>query len=330
MLPTSCSQRLLSLLNQALLSCKEEEKHLEQQLRECRVLLGPWKREKIESLKQNDKKDVLGDRVPSEKEMQEVELLNKALEKALRVRGTSNSETNAPKMPSSTQRMQSHPTVVEKPVKPTCKTADLRTKPVAYRLNPPYRTNPEMKRAGGSGRTTSNGKSMGLPCSVQPGKTKDNNSNLEQSEAKQESNMSKNNTIGSSTGDSSLPAPSENPEESKAIYVSLKHIGAFLKLPMEYRREYSRNNRLWDKFYEIQNIISSPQPSFMEMLQETFVPGSPRQSLAELEEETVRLKMAVASVQQRIDIIEKWPAAGKGKTQMLLSTQQQINVNLNY
>ncbi|XP_018091968.1 tubulin epsilon and delta complex protein 2 isoform X2 [Xenopus laevis] len=238
--------------------------------------------------------------------MQEVELLNKALEKALRVRGTSSSETSAVKMPSSAQRTQSHPTIVEKPAKQPSKTVDLRTKSAAYRLNPPYRTNPEKKRVCGSGRATSNGKSVLLASSAPPGRTNDNNT---KSESKEELKTGKN-MIGSSIGDSSLPAPSENLGDTEPCYVKLKHIGASLKLPMEYRREYTRNNKLWEKFYEIQNIISSPQPLLMEMLQETFVAGSPRQSLAELEEETLRLKMAVTSIQQRIDITEKWPAAG--------------------
>ncbi|KAG8433174.1 hypothetical protein GDO86_017457 [Hymenochirus boettgeri] len=305
MLSTACAQRLVSLLNQALLSCKEEEKQLEQQIKECRVLLGSWKIKKCESepLKQEEQKKDPEDRVPSKEAMQEVELLNKVLEKALKVRGNSSLEPAGMKVPATSQ------TYPHTSKRPTSRMRDLRKKQDSCKMNPPYKTNPEKKRILRSGRRTSDCKATVLPCSAQSTRENNKSANEKQPEAREGSDIVEN-VMEKFVSASSIAPSMENTEDSESNCFTLQHKGATLKLPIEYRREYARNSRLWDKFYDIQNITPPSQPHFMQMLQSTFVPGSPRVSLYELEEEVIRLKLTLRAMKKTIDFTENHTEPG--------------------
>ncbi|KAM4697955.1 tubulin epsilon and delta complex protein 2 [Rhinophrynus dorsalis] len=337
MLSAASSHRLLSLLNKAILNCKEEEKLLEDEVRHCRSLLGAWKMDESESLTQEEKRSETPDKEPPADELQEMEMLNKALEKALRVREKIKPEPHGVKAPTKSQKSQSCPPAKEKSPKPTSKTSKPIAKAATSQLNPPYKTNPEKRRVRGSVRLTSNAKAVLAACQGQQGtergteKTEGTNSG--QAKAREDSSRAENTLRNPIPPPCTLPM-TEKQEEREEQPFTLKHKGATLRLPLEYQREYTRSSRLWEKFYEIQNLPPAAPPPFLQMLQATFVPDSPRVSLSQLEEETMRLKSAVSSLYQRLDLILQCPDPGPPQWQnyrellMLESLQEDVTKEL--
>nr|DBA19390.1 TPA: hypothetical protein GDO54_015235 [Pyxicephalus adspersus] len=96
---------------------------------------------------------------PSVEELEEVELLNKALKKALKVRGSLKCE-ESPKIPSTTQTVPANPTTNEKTTKPLQKLGNTGIKAGTYQLKPPYKTMPEKRRVGGSAKPASTSRSL--------------------------------------------------------------------------------------------------------------------------------------------------------------------------
>ncbi|KAM4632151.1 tubulin epsilon and delta complex protein 2 isoform 1-T2 [Discoglossus pictus] len=290
MLPASCSQRLLSVLNHALFNCKEEEKQLEEQIDLCHTLLNTWKTTESESLKQNETTSTCQEGELPVEELHEVELLNKALERALRVRGSFRGESSV-KPTSYIQRAPSCPPTKEAPPKTAYKTAPSSTKTVQYLLNPPYKTNPEKKRV-------SNFRKVVATSSTELATIKDTYNRDGQSDTKEDfcrTEMAKS---------VSLPSFFPDVETTEEQLVTLKDKGATLKLPVEYRREYTRNSRLWEKFYETPHLRAS-QSEFIQKLQTTFTQGCTEMSLSELEEEVVRLEQILSSLQQSLNSSKK-------------------------
>ncbi|XP_063790752.1 tubulin epsilon and delta complex protein 2 [Pseudophryne corroboree] len=302
MLSSSCSHRLLSLLNQALLSCKEEEKQLEEHLRQSRVLLGGWNTDKCETLEQDDKLSEPQESQLSPEELQEVELLSRALEKAMRVRGKSGMEAPTITAPPSTQTVLSCPPTKQKPAKPSNRLLHAGSKPVSYQLNAPYKTNPDKRTVRGPGRGSLNNKTARLTPLQQPAPQKGKD---RQPETRGSSTRTPSTIVKPDSPPSTVP-DEETPRQEK----TLKDKGATLKLPMEYRQEYMRNSRLWEKFYETQVHVPASRPSFIQRLQTTFLPEAPQLSLFEIEEEAARLQRAVESVQQNIDTATNWQGSG--------------------
>ncbi|KAM8960408.1 tubulin epsilon and delta complex protein 2 [Pelodytes ibericus] len=304
MLSADCSHRLMTLLNQVIHNCKEEEKILEDQLRKYHVLLRPWKTDKNEDKEQDEEPSgsLAFQTDPSQEEMQDVEMLNKALEKALKVRARSRPESTGCAL--HTQVKPTCPPTKAKSQKSSSKSSCCGTKPVTYQLNPPYKTYPENRRAReGSSRGASNDKTAHLTTAISSCPTeRDVCGTVRQSEPGEGSSTE--GMLGKSASNSLTHQEVQDPQP-----FTLKNKGCTLRLPAEYRRLYSQNSKLWERFYEIQNH-PSPESSFIQNLQMTFSPGCPTMSLSELEEETSRLETAVTRMRQSIESVEKWQGTG--------------------
>ncbi|XP_030068779.1 tubulin epsilon and delta complex protein 2 [Microcaecilia unicolor] len=167
MLPTDCAQRLLSILNRAQEDCTEQKKQLEEHLSISRTLIGKWKinvpgNPKQEASNENEHGDE-----PSPEECRDLELLNKALAKALRIResilatgskvqgdakGIEKGVDKKPAPRNSAGHQKS--TCKERTPKSitatsTSKTSEPIKKNSCYLLKAPYRTDPERKRTRG-------------------------------------------------------------------------------------------------------------------------------------------------------------------------------------
>ncbi|XP_071976313.1 tubulin epsilon and delta complex protein 2 isoform X2 [Engystomops pustulosus] len=309
MLSSACSNRLLPLLHQALHRCKEEEKQLEEQIRKWRTLLDNWDAENGDPIKQDEEASEPQVVQPSAEDMQEVELLNKALEKALRVRGTSKMDppVHKPSIPAPT----TCPVTKENPIKALNKLAQKGTRPASYQLHPPYKTIPDRRRIHRPGQRATSSKSARSTPPEPPAPTKCNTGDGGQLE------MKTNTTQPSSTLDKPVSPPSRTsgPDISPPQKPStLKEKGATLKLPVEYQQMYMKSSRLWEKFYAIRDHLPASRPSFIQKLQTTFAPEAPGLSLSELEEATHRLQREVPSAGRSIAVCcfwkrykEKWP-----------------------
>ncbi|KAM9305007.1 tubulin epsilon and delta complex protein 2 [Gastrophryne carolinensis] len=301
---------LLPLLNQALHSCKEEERLLEEQLRQCRKLLADWKTDSHGTMSPGDPAPPQ-ERQPSAEEVQEVELLNKALEKAFKVRGASRTESS--KVPPVMQTAPSSSTTKDKTVKPLSKISHTGAKPVVYHLKAPYKTMPEKRRVRGPERAASGNKAA-LSTHVKHTTLEKGNdgrdSLAEQREitARTEHAPLKPSSPPSTTDPNRESLAQGQMKQQKAL--TLQDKGPTLKLPVEYRQEYIRNSRLWEKYYEIQAHLPASRPSFIQKLQTTFTPESPELSLSEIEAEAARLLGAVRSLEKRIGTASKWEGSG--------------------
>ncbi|XP_038276026.1 tubulin epsilon and delta complex protein 2 [Dermochelys coriacea] len=157
MLAAGRARRLVSILSQALEDCAEQKKKLEDNLTLCRALLGDWKVQTPESPKPENGPKSDQESEPSPKELEELELLNRALERALRVRKSTlrnpsealgEGKKAAEKKPAtSAVRKQQAPLSKESvpntiKVTSACKKAVSSKKLSAYMLKAPYRTDP--------------------------------------------------------------------------------------------------------------------------------------------------------------------------------------------
>ncbi|KAG8557690.1 hypothetical protein GDO81_016708 [Engystomops pustulosus] len=322
MLSSACSNRLLPLLHQALHRCKEEEKQLEEQIRKWRTLLDNWDAENGDPIKQDEEASEPQVVQPSAEDMQEVELLNKALEKALRVRGTSKMDppVHKPSIPAPT----TCPVTKENPIKALNKLAQKGTRPASYQLHPPYKTIPDRRRIHRPGQRATSIKSARSTPPEPPAPKKCNTGEGGQLE------MKTNTTQPSSTLDKPVSPPSRTsgPDISPPQKPStLKEKGATLKLPVEYQQMYMKSSRLWEKFYAIRDHLPASRPSFIQKLQTTFAPEAPGFSLSELEEATHRLQREVRTRQQQVDGARNRQGSGPERWQkyrclLLLETLQ--------
>uniref|UniRef100_A0A8D0H6L7 Tubulin epsilon and delta complex protein 2 n=1 Tax=Sphenodon punctatus TaxID=8508 RepID=A0A8D0H6L7_SPHPU len=147
------------MLSQALEDCAEQKQQLEQKLRQSRALLGDWK-EQAPTSPASENSTKCKETEPSPKELKELELLNKALKKASRVRTSilqapseaAEGEKAANKKPASSLALIQQ---VAKPKESTSKTIKMTSgskkptfskKPSAYMLKAPYKTDPEVGR----------------------------------------------------------------------------------------------------------------------------------------------------------------------------------------
>uniref|UniRef100_A0A8C5R6W0 Cyclin-F n=1 Tax=Leptobrachium leishanense TaxID=445787 RepID=A0A8C5R6W0_9ANUR len=298
MLSADRSHRLLSLLNQAIQHCKEEEKKLEEEVRQYRDLLKSWKTDGYEDAEEDDKPgEVPGlSTGPSAEEIQEVAMLNKALEKAMKVRTGSRPQTAVARPPASEPPCP----FTKKLAKPSISSSRAGKRPVTYRLNPPYKTNPEKKL----GRSSNSVAKQKTPVSSQPAE-KDRCKGPQEVPGDYKSG---NKETGTSVHPPSSPKETQDMREQQ--HCTLKDIGRSLKLSAEYRRVYVQNHRLWQKFSDLQKQPPSPHPPFIERLQSTFDPGCPRMSLYELREELARLDGSITRIRMNVDSIKEWKGTG--------------------
>ncbi|XP_069590529.1 tubulin epsilon and delta complex protein 2 isoform X2 [Ranitomeya imitator] len=311
MLSSACSHRLLSLLNQAFLKCKEEEKQLEEQLRQGRALLQnrfSSNRDADKPLKPDDVASEPQEIQPSPEDLQEVELLNKALEKALKVRETSKTDPPSNKAPAPS----SCPVTKERPLKALTNVTQKASKSATYHLNPPYKTVPDRRRGPRPGQRASSIKSAQLRPSEPPIPKKSNGGGGKQPGMKASSTRACSALPKLVSPPTTRSCPESLPPQKPS---TLKEKGSSLRLPAEYQRAYMRRTRLWEKFFAIQDHLPASRPSFIQKLQTTFAPDAPKRSLFEIEEETVRWEREVRSWQQRADAAGNWQASGPARCQ---------------
>ncbi|XP_029432904.1 tubulin epsilon and delta complex protein 2 isoform X2 [Rhinatrema bivittatum] len=164
MLPTDCAGRLLGMLSQAHEDCAEQRKQLEEHLNISRALAGDWKVKLPENPKQDASSENEHGDEPSPVECQELELLNKALAKALRIRERAQGDAEGVEKAVSRKQVPSNSAVhqramskegTSKTITPTLtqKTSEPTKKPSHYLLKAPYRTDPERKRTRGMATT---------------------------------------------------------------------------------------------------------------------------------------------------------------------------------
>uniref|UniRef100_A0A6J0UV69 Tubulin epsilon and delta complex protein 2 isoform X1 n=2 Tax=Pogona vitticeps TaxID=103695 RepID=A0A6J0UV69_9SAUR len=160
MLPAGCAPRLTALLTQALEDCTEQKQKLQQNLMRCQALLRNWNSEAPENLNAEENKTAKPESETSAKDCEELELLNKALEKALRVR--TKFQQPPPGRKEATQVAKRDPVAIaslkqqaDPSKESTSKAAQVSSvsqkpgsskKPTAYMLKAPYRTDPVVKR----------------------------------------------------------------------------------------------------------------------------------------------------------------------------------------
>lgn len=312
MLSSACSHRLLSLLNQALLRCKEEEKQLEEQLRRWRTLLDSWDADNCEPLKRDDVASEPQEIQPSPVDMKEVELLNKALEKALRVRGTS--KTDSPVNKSCVPEPSSCPATKEKPTQALNKLAQKGAKPMTYQLNPPYKTAPERRRLQRPGQGATSKKSTCLaPAEPSAIKLINNGEGRETKTSSTAPCTAPCTAMAKAVSPPSTMSHPPIPQPQKPL--RLKETGAILKLPVEYQQVYMKSSRLWEKFCAIQDHLPASRPSFLQKLQTTFAPEAPKLSLFEIEEQTRRLQRGVRCWTEDVDSAKHWQGSGPARWQ---------------
>ncbi|XP_034987945.1 tubulin epsilon and delta complex protein 2 isoform X1 [Zootoca vivipara] len=161
MLPADCAHRLVSLLTQALEDCAEQKQQLQENLTQCQAILGDWNSQAPEYPVLDDGKNDNQGSEPSAKELEELELLNKALEKALRIRAkfqqapceVIESAKAAEKKAVSSADVKQQVDHSKESISKTAKVQSVSKKPMpskkptAYMLKAPYRTDLDVKRS---------------------------------------------------------------------------------------------------------------------------------------------------------------------------------------
>ncbi|XP_026559970.1 tubulin epsilon and delta complex protein 2 isoform X2 [Pseudonaja textilis] len=189
MLPADCAQRLVSLFTQALEDCTEQRTKLQQKIQQCRAVLGEWNSESENPVPEDAKTEKHEATEPSAEELKDLELLNKALEKALRLRSKFHqvpcetikvSETSSKKPVSQSALRQPARNPKDKVPKttemsPVSRKPVASKKPTAYMLKAPYKTDAAVKRPPvkiPAGRSKTAGKKLGSSVGVSSPKWK--------------------------------------------------------------------------------------------------------------------------------------------------------------
>ncbi|KAM7151301.1 tubulin epsilon and delta complex protein 2 isoform 4-T4 [Macrochelys suwanniensis] len=307
--------RLVSILSQALEDCAEQKKKLEYNLTLCRALLGDWKVQTPESPKPENSPKGDQESEPSPKELEDLELLNRALEKALRVRkstlrnplealGAAEGKKAAEKKPATsavrTQQAPLSKESVPKTIKVTsgCKKAASSKKLSAYMLKVPYRTDPVKAPTSQSSRAPEvAGKSSTKGAALQQARKTVLTASGVDPENDCPGSLAKSPVTQSHTaGD----IPMGN---ITARTFTLQEKGSLLKLPLPYRKAYSRNSRLWEKCHLCQSssATAAARSRFLERMQATFCSSAPAFSPAEIEEEMIVLRDAHSLLSQYME-----------------------------
>nr|XP_056722549.1 tubulin epsilon and delta complex protein 2 [Euleptes europaea] len=159
-------KRLVSLLTQALEECVGKQQLLQQDLARCRSVLGNWNLQTPDSPTVKDCSSDQQEREPTVEELEELTLLNKALEKAVKIRTKFLSHVPLHEAPGGTRALEKKPVahVAVKQQGTNCKGSVSKEqakvtpggqkpassrKPSAYVLKAPYQTDPEVKRLRG-------------------------------------------------------------------------------------------------------------------------------------------------------------------------------------
>ncbi|XP_042654717.1 tubulin epsilon and delta complex protein 2 isoform X2 [Tyto alba] len=377
MLPAGRGRRAAAALEAALGEGAERRRELEQRTARSRAVLRRWGCEEDEQAQPEAGSSKGHESRPSPRELEELELLNRALEKALKVRKSilktpleaqgaagqkSAGEEPAPKnseaqqVPVPVQDVSESTevrTVSKKPVslkKPSSKKPVSLKKPSPYQLRAPYRTDPDVKKlqrktparcVSQGPRTDGKSSSKGVACkqgrshrtviSVSdrevcapaepqkiPGLSK-SALNEKQSFSVGNSAGGKNSVaageqlfdagrkhygfLGESIKKEDLTAEGALGRRTSPQPVTLQEKGCQLKLPLPYRKAYSRNSRAWERCRLCQTSAdaAAARNCFIERIQTTFCSPMPAFSPAEIEEELKVLQDVPSLLSQYVE-----------------------------
>ncbi|XP_039587813.1 tubulin epsilon and delta complex protein 2 [Passer montanus] len=323
---------------------------------------------------------------PSPKELEELELLNRALEKALKVRksvlktpletrGATGQkwagEAHAPKKAEEQQVPVSVEDVPEcRKVRAGSKKPMLLKKPSPYQLRAPYRTDPDVKKlqrkvparcvsqgprtAGkisskgvtskeGKSHRTATGASAREVCAAAelqetPG-LPESAPNEQQSFSGGDSAAGKNSTVAGKqlldAGKKSCGFLGESSKKEDTASAwgrstspgtgTLQEKGCQLKLPLSYRKAYSRNSRAWERCRLCQTSAdaAAARTRFVERIQTTFEFCSPKltPSPAEIEEELRGLQDVPSHLRQYVEAEPADHSTLQGEYESLLTLE---------
>ncbi|XP_075371252.1 tubulin epsilon and delta complex protein 2 isoform X1 [Mycteria americana] len=366
MLPAGCGRRLAAALSAALGEGAERRRELEQRAARSRALLRRWASEEDEQLQPEAGSSNGHENRPSPKELEELELLNRALEKALKVRKSilktpleaqgaagekSADEGPAPK---NAQEQQVPASVEDVPVTAKVRTVSKKPaslkKPSPYKLRAPYRTDPDVKKTQRKAparcvpqgpRTAGKSSSKGVACkqgrshrtaisardreacvAAEPQKTP----GFSRSTLDEQQNFSVGDSAGEknsvaagkwlfdagkkSCGSLGESSKKEDPTTEGALgrstsprTVTPQEKGCQLKLPLPYRKAYSRNSRAWERCRLCQTSAdaAAARNRFIERIQTTFCSPMPAFSPAEIEEELKVLQDVPSLLSQYVE-----------------------------
>ncbi|KAL9835958.1 tubulin epsilon and delta complex protein 2 isoform 3-T3 [Geothlypis trichas] len=320
---------------------------------------------------------------PSPKELEELELLNRALEKALKVRKSIletpleaqgargqkwAGEAHAPKK----AEEQQVPVPVEdvpecRKVRAGSKKPLLLKKPSAHQLRAPYRTDPDVKKLqrkvparcvsqgprtagisskgltskqGRSHRTAAGARAREVSAAAEPQETpglSESAPNEQQSFSGGDSSAVKSSTVAGKQfldagkkscgflGESSKSTAGAWGRSTSAGPGTLQEKGYQLKLPLPYRKAYSRNCRAWERCRLCQTSAdaAAARTRFVERIQTTFEFCSPRltPSPAEIEEELRGLQDVPSHLRQYMEAEPADPPTLQGEYESLLTLE---------
>ncbi|XP_020861987.1 tubulin epsilon and delta complex protein 2 isoform X2 [Phascolarctos cinereus] len=314
MLPASCSHRLVTELQGALAACQKKEEELQQSIARCRVLLQPWEvpsPPSPEPARSTETKPAFTAHEPTPKELKELELLNQALEKALRVRKgisqvQSSKSASSGKVAPSLVTAQAGPGARPRTSNPkACVPAKPPTtsQRASGRLKKPARVSSHRGKAPGNALThagqpdnsmpikgpaqlcplPSQGQVLGLPTS----------------------------TPVSVLREAGTTGPSPGPEEGKiqpglrSEAFTLEEKGIQLQLPLFYKKIVSRNSSLWAQVQHYHSsadtAVAAAKARFLKRTKATFDLPGPAISLSEIQEEVTRLDQACHLLTQHLE-----------------------------
>ncbi|XP_068276142.1 tubulin epsilon and delta complex protein 2 [Nyctibius grandis] len=361
-----CQLRLAAALAAALGEGAERRRELEQRAARSRALLRRWDSEEDEQPQPEAGSSSGHENRPSPKELEELELLNRALEKALKVRksilktpletqgATGEKSAGEGPAPKNAEEQQ-----VPAPVEGIPKSTRVRAvsrrpasskKPSPYQLRAPYRTDPDVKKlqrkaparcVSHGPRAAGKSSSKGVACTqgrshrtaisasdretcaaAEPQKTP----GLSKSALNEQQSFS----VGDSAGGKNSAAAGghlfdagkksfgslressrkEDPTTEGVLgrstsprTVTLQEKGCQLKLPLPYRKAYSRNSRAWERCRLCQTSAdaAAARNRFMEQIQTTFCSPMPAFSPAEIEEDLKVLQDVPSLLSQYVE-----------------------------
>ncbi|KAM4892214.1 tubulin epsilon and delta complex protein 2 [Sylvia borin] len=381
MLPAGCGRRAAAALRAALDEGAERRRELERRAARSRALLWGW--DDGEEQRPQPGSSTEHDR-PSPKELEELELLNRALEKALKVRksilktpleaqGATGQkwagEAHAPKK----AEEQQVPVPVEdvpecREVRAGSKKPLLLKKPSPYQLRAPYRTDPDVKKLqrkvparcvsqgprtagkisskgmtskqGRSHRTATGASAREVCAAAEPQETpsvSESAPNEQQNFSGGDSAAGKNSiAAGKHLLDAGKKSCGFLAESSKKVDTAgawgrstsagtgtLQEKGCQLKLPLPYRKAYSRNSRAWERCRQCQTSAdaAAARTRFMEKIQMTFCSPKLTPSPAEIEEELRGLQDVPSRLRQCVEAESADPSTLQGEYESLLTLE---------
>ncbi|KAM9261572.1 tubulin epsilon and delta complex protein 2 [Cariama cristata] len=342
--------QLAAALRAALGEGAERRRELEERAARSRALLRRWGSEEEEQLQPEAGSSNGHENRPSPKELEELELLNRALEKALKVRksilktpleaqGATGEKSAGEGLAPKNAEEEQVPVPVEDVPESTKeravskKPASLK-KPSPYQLRAPYRTDPDVKKVQRKAparcvsqgpRTAGNSSSKGVACKQgrnhRTAVSASDRGACAPAERRKTPGLSKSTlkerqrfSVGDSAGGKNCVAAGkwlfdagkkscgflgesskkEDPTTEGALgrstsprTVTVQEKGCQLKLPLPYRKAYSRNSRARERCCLCQTSAdaAAARNRFIEKIQTTFCSPMPTFSPAEIEEE---------------------------------------------